>query len=201
MRKPHSHPQARRFKIANRYTSCISGVPKSVVTSYCRVVCTVVGMGNSGSPAYRDRRRERERQRRQHVQRAPTKEARSDAPAPKWTAANDAPPRRPVAGAVGRSRREAGDRSPSGVRPPAGTAPGRKPGPRARACPRWPSWSDASRFGSRWRRPAVTGLGCSTNAPPAARRSCLRPRPPRPRPSPGARAAGLPEARTHNRSP
>ena len=35
-------------------------------------------MGTSGSPEYRARRWERERQRRQQVQRAPTKEARSD---------------------------------------------------------------------------------------------------------------------------
>ena len=40
-----------------------------MVTSYRRLVCTVVGMGNSGSPEYRARQRERERQRREQESR------------------------------------------------------------------------------------------------------------------------------------
>jgi hypothetical protein len=49
-----------------------------VVTGYCRSVCSLVSMGNSGTPEYRARRREREQQRRQRAQRTPTREARSE---------------------------------------------------------------------------------------------------------------------------
>ena len=47
-----------------------------VVAGYCRIVCTVVAMGNSGSP-HRARRREREQQRRQQAERTPLKKTRS----------------------------------------------------------------------------------------------------------------------------
>jgi hypothetical protein len=51
-----------------------------VVTSSCRVVCTVVVMGNSGSPGYQARRREPELQPRKQAQRTPMKEAGSPKP-------------------------------------------------------------------------------------------------------------------------
>jgi hypothetical protein len=68
-----------------------------VVTSYCRLVCSLVTMGNSGSPEYRARRRERKRRRRHQVQRAPTEVTRSD-PKP---AAVDGPERRKAATTCG----------------------------------------------------------------------------------------------------
>lgn len=51
-----------------------------MVTGFWRLVRSLDGMGRSGSPEYRVRRRERELQRRQHAQRT-TAKARSD-PAP-----------------------------------------------------------------------------------------------------------------------
>ena len=47
-----------------------------LLASCWSLVCKVVHMGNSGSPAYRARRREREQQRRQQSQRAPSRVAR-----------------------------------------------------------------------------------------------------------------------------
>jgi len=72
-------------------------VAQFVVTSYWRLVCTVFGMGNGGSPEYRARRRERERHRRQRAQRTPTKAAGSE-PKP---AGVDGPERRTAATTCG----------------------------------------------------------------------------------------------------
>ena len=58
------------------HTSCTWG-PPIVVTGFWRLVRSLDGMGTSGSPEYRARRRERERQRRQQTQRT-TPKARSD---------------------------------------------------------------------------------------------------------------------------
>jgi hypothetical protein len=67
------------------------------VTGYCSFLCRLLGVGNSGSPEHRGRRRERERQRRQGAQRSPAKEARS---APKL-AGVDGPERRTAATTCG----------------------------------------------------------------------------------------------------
>ncbi len=49
------------------------------MAGYCRLLCTVVVMGNSANP-YQARRREREQQRRQHAQRTAAKKAQLPGP-------------------------------------------------------------------------------------------------------------------------
>jgi hypothetical protein len=61
-------------------TRLASAVPKLVVTSYRRPICSFADMGNSGSPVSWARRREREQRRRQQAQRTPAKEASSPKP-------------------------------------------------------------------------------------------------------------------------
>jgi hypothetical protein len=75
------------------------------------------------------------------------------------------PRRRPADGAVGQSRREAGDRSPSGVRPPAGIEPGNRHGqrPPGELPSRWSK--DGSRSQSRSRPLVELGQDCLTSSP------------------------------------
>lgn len=54
------------------HTDLAPRVFQFVVAGYWSIVSTVVGMGTSGSPEYRARRRAREQQRRQRAQRTPT---------------------------------------------------------------------------------------------------------------------------------
>ena len=74
------------------HTDLAPRVFQFVVAGYWSIVSTVVGMGTSGSPEYRARRRAREQQRRQRAQRTPTavrsepKPAGADGPE-RWTAA------------------------------------------------------------------------------------------------------------------
>jgi hypothetical protein len=70
-----------------------------VVTSYWRLICSVIGMGSSGSPGYRARQRERERQRREQESRRRQRAEQTPA-----TKAARAPP---DAGVAGRERRAA----------------------------------------------------------------------------------------------
>ena len=67
------------------------------------------------------------------------------------------PPRRPAAGAAGRSPREPGDRSPSGVRPPVGIAPGSRPAPQPPAGRRYRSSNGACRSRHHSRSPDAIG--------------------------------------------
>jgi hypothetical protein len=71
---------------------------------------------------------------------------------------------RPADGAVGQSRREVGDRSPSGVRPPAGIEPGNRHGqqPPVALRSRWSRGRSLST--SPWRRRGVTGPRCSPSS-------------------------------------
>src|SRR3712207_8485647 len=66
------------------------GQQELVVTSHRRTACTLRGMGTSGTPEYRARRRAREQQHRQH---APVERPRSD----RAGAAADGPERRTAA--------------------------------------------------------------------------------------------------------
>lgn len=79
----------RRRRLASAYWRCQDhqpthllhlGVRQFVVTSCWSLVCTIDGMGNSGTSDYRARRRAQEQQRRRQAQRAQRKEARSAAP-------------------------------------------------------------------------------------------------------------------------
>ena len=69
-------------------------------------------------------------------------------------------PRRPAAGAVGRSHQEAADRSPSGAPPLAGIEPGNRRGQRPPGEPPSRSSKDGSRCGSQLRLPDETGRCC-----------------------------------------
>jgi hypothetical protein len=140
-------------------TPLASRVSELVVTSYWSLVSTVVGMGTSGLNTGLDG----ENANGNGVSTCSVHRRRSLAPhrlRPTSAAARGGPRRRPAAGAVGRSRHEVADRSPSGVRPPAGIKPGNRHGQRPPGEPPSRSSKDGSRCGSQLRLPDETGQCC-----------------------------------------